>query len=164
MGVRSAEGFIVDVLSNGRLDQVTAGEEDGTGVPHNQGFIAHNGQVRAARHTGPHDRSDLWNAHGTHARIVPKNSSEVFFVGENFVLHRQEDARAVHQVNDGNAVFHGDFLCTQVFLSGDGEPSSCLYRGIVGDGDDQPAFDVAQLHNDAPSWAAPFFLIHALAR
>ena len=87
----------------------------------------------------------------------------MLFVWENFVLHRQENARAIHQVNDGNAVFHGDFLCTQVFLSCDREPGSSLHRSIVGNGNDQPAFNVAHLHDDATSRAATLLFIHAFA-
>ena len=87
----------------------------------------------------------------------------MLFVRENFVLHRQENARAVHQVNDGNAVFHGDFLRPEVLLSCDGEPGSSLHRSIVGNGDDQPAFNVAHLHDNTTSRAAAFLFIHAFA-
>ena len=64
VGLSAAKGFVVDVLANGGFDQVTPREENGACVSDDQGFVAHNGQVRSAGYTGPHDGCNLWNAHG----------------------------------------------------------------------------------------------------
>jgi len=41
----------------------------------------------------------------------------MFFVGEYFILHGQEYAGAVDQVDDRQAIFHRYFLCPQVLLA-----------------------------------------------
>jgi len=56
-------------------------------------------------------------------RHYTKDATEMLFIGEDLILHRQEDASAVHQVNDRQMIFHGDLLHTQVFLTRNGEPA-----------------------------------------
>ena len=87
----------------------------------------------------------------------------MFFVGEDFVLHGQEDACAVHEVDDGQAVFHGDFLGAQVFLSGDGEPGPGFDGGVVGHDDALPSADVAYAGDDASGGASAVFFVHLMA-
>ena len=43
-------------------------------------------------------------------RVVAENPTEVVFVGKNLVLHRQKRTGTVYQINNGQTVFHGNFL------------------------------------------------------
>ena len=65
-------GQVVDVLTDGGFDQVAAGEEDAAGLLHDEGLVAHDGQVGAARHAAAHDGGDLRDAHGAHHGVVEK--------------------------------------------------------------------------------------------
>lgn len=55
----------------------------------------------------------------------------MLLVGEDFVLHGQIHASAVHEVHNGQTIFDGDFLSTQVFLACDGEPGTGFDRGVI---------------------------------
>src|SRR6185437_5242352 len=100
-GVRdgAAQCFGVDVLANSRLYEVRAGQEDRTVTFHHQRFVAHDREICAARNTGTHHGRNLGDAHGAHTRIVPEDAPEMFFVGEDLVLHGQENTGAVDNID-----------------------------------------------------------------
>ena len=92
-------------------------------------------------------------------RVVSEDASEVFFVREDIVLHREVDTRTVHQIDDGQMVLKGDLLCPQV-LSGHGKPSAGFDRGIVGH-DNALSFDPADHYHHTCSRTASVFAVHA---
>src|SRR5690606_13219566 len=129
---RSAQSLVVDGFSDGGFNKITARKENASGFIDDKRFITHNGEVRASRHTTSHNCGDLGDSHAAHYGIVAEDSAKVFFIGEDFVLHRQIDSGAVDQVEDWKTVFNGDFLRAKVFLSGYREPRSGLNGGIIG--------------------------------
>ena len=110
MGGAATQGFVVYILANGGFYEVATGQEDGAGFIYDEGFIAHDGQVGAPGHTASHYGGNLGDAHAAHDGVVAENATEVLFIRENFVLHGQVNPGAVYQVDDGQVVFHGNFL------------------------------------------------------
>ena len=84
----------------------------------------------------------------------------MLFIGEDFILHGQVNARAVHQINDGEPVFSGNFLGAQILFAGDRKPGAGLYRGVVGHHDALSAAHVANDHHHTASRAAAVFGVH----
>ena len=113
--ISSAEGLGIDILSDGGAHQVGAREEDAPRIPHDDAFVAHDGQVGSSRHAAAHDGRELGNARCTELGVVPEDAAEVLLVGEDLILHRQVDPRAVHEVKDGQVEFEGEFLGLRCF-------------------------------------------------
>ena len=59
----------------------------------------------------------------------------MIFVGKYLILLRQVRAATVDQVNAGQVILFGDFLCAQMFFHGHGEIAAALHRGIITDDD-----------------------------
>jgi len=138
-----------DLLTRGGLDQRRPAQEDGSRAAHDDCLVAHGGDVRAARRARPHDRRDLGDALGAHARLVVEDAPEVVHVGENLVLHGQERAARIDQVQAGEMVLFGDGLGAQVLLDRDGVVGSALDGGVVGDDQALAARDRADARHDA---------------
>ncbi len=103
------------------------------------------GQIRAARDARSHDGGDLRNVQlAPHQRVVIEDARRAILAGENAVLQRKIDAGGIHQVDDGHAVAHGDFLRAQNFGDGLGPPRAGFHRGVVGDDDGGPSFDFSR--------------------
>src|SRR3546814_7125222 len=100
MGACSAGSFVIYLFADGGSYQVGSCQEYGAGSIDDHGFITHDRQIGAAGHAATHDGGDLNDAHGGHLCIVSENTSEMFFVGEYFILQGEENAGAVHQVNN----------------------------------------------------------------
>ena len=81
-----------DVLADRRLHQRRPGEIEPRPFGHQHGVAEHR-QVRPARDAVAHDRRDLRDAARREDRVVAEDAAEVVLVGEDLVLHRQEDAR-----------------------------------------------------------------------
>jgi hypothetical protein len=162
VGGGAAEGLVVDVLTDGGFHEVAAGEEDAAGLLHDEGFVAHDGQVGATGHAAAHDGGDLRDAHGAHHGVVAKDPAEVLLVGEDLVLHGQEYAGAVHEVDDGQAVLDGDLLCAEVLFARHGEPGAGLHGGIVGHHHALALAHVADHHHHAGRRCAAMLGVHAV--
>ena len=65
--------------------------------------------------------------------MVPEDTTEVVFVGEDFILHREVRAGGIDKVDKWQIILEGDTLRTQHFFTGLGEEGPGLHRGIVGD-------------------------------
>ena len=72
-----------------------------------------------------------------------------YWPGKDAVLIGQVDARGIHQVDDGQAVAHGDFLRAQNLGDGFRPPGAGLDGGVVGHDDGGAAFDAAEAGDDA---------------
>ena len=147
MHVGAAQLFVADALAGGRLDQRRAAEVDGRGAAHHDDLVAHGGHIGATSGRAAEDNGELGQPGGAELGHVVKNASEVFAVGEDLLLHGQEGAAGVDQVDAGQAEVGGDGLQAQVFLEGDGEVAASLDGWVVGHdghglaGDDADAGD-----------------------
>ena len=56
----------------------------------------------------------------------------MFFIGKNFILHGQENTGTIYQVNNGQMIFHGNFLQAQVFFACNRKPCAGFYCLIIG--------------------------------
>ena len=91
------------------------------------------GHVGAARRARAHHAGDLRDARRGHRRLVEEDAPEVLAVGEDLVLHRQERAARVHEVDARQAVVQRHLLRAQVLLDRHGVVGAALDRGVVGD-------------------------------
>ena len=139
---RAAQRLVVDPLADRRLHQMRAGEEDRAGALDDVDLVAHDRQVGAAGDARADDRRHLEDAGRREPRVVVEDPAVVLAVGEDLVLHRQEDARRVDQVDDRQAVFERDLLRAQDLLDAERELRPGLDRGVVGDHHDVAAVDL----------------------
>ncbi len=159
---RPAQLLVLDPLADRRLHQVRAGEEDRAGALDDVRLVAHDRQVGAAGDARAHDRGELEDAGGGEPRVVVEGAAEVLAVGEDLVLHRQEDAGRVDQVDDRQAVLEGDLLGAEDLLAGQREPGAGLDRGVVGDHHHVAAVDRADPHHHARRRGAAVLLVEAV--
>ena len=104
---------------------------------------------------GTHHRGDLRNAQlAAHQRVVIEDAAGAVLAGENAVLIGQVDARGIHQVDDGQAVAHGDFLRAQDLGDGLRPPGAGLHGGVVGHDHGGAALDSAQTPVTTPAAGA----------
>ncbi len=159
----AAEVFVADGLADGRFDQRGAGEIQTTALRHEQ-FVAQDGQVAAAGHAVAEDGRELRHAGRRDDGVVAEDAAEVVLVGKNLVLERQEDAGAVHEVDERQAVFQGDALGAERLLAGHRKEGAGLDRGVVGDDHHGPALDGADPGDDAGRRGAAPVAVHAPGR
>jgi len=69
--------------------------------------------------------------------------------GENAALIGEVDAGGIDQIDDGQAVAHGDLLRAQNFRNGFGPPGSGFDSGVVGDDYGGASFDQTNAGDDA---------------
>src|SRR6266567_4323492 len=62
------------------------------------------------RNTIAHNRGKLRNPSRRNYGVITKDSPEIVFVRENFILHWQEHACGINQVNNGKRAFKCDSL------------------------------------------------------
>src|SRR5262249_36338315 len=79
----------------------------------------------------------------------------------DLVLKREEDAGAVDEVDERQAVLGGDALGAEDLLAGHGEEGTGLDRGVVGDDHDPTAVDRGDAGDDAGRGGAAPLLVHA---
>ena len=155
---------MVNIFANCCFYQIGACQVNGSFSGNHQGFIAHYRQVGTTGYTGAHYGGNLGNAHGAHSRIVPENPAKMFLIRKNFILHGQKNAGTIYKVNNGQMVFHGNFLQPQVFFAGYGEPGTCLYRLIVGQYYTLPAADITYTTYRTTGRATAFGVVHVVSR
>src|SRR5262249_54060075 len=107
-----------------------------------------------------HDDGDLGDTHCAHPGVVAKNAAEMFFIGEDLILHGEEDAGAVDKIDYRQMIFHGDLLQTEVFFAGDGEPGAGLYGLVVCEDHALSAADIADPGYGAAGGTATLFFVH----
>ena len=110
MHIRAAERLGADDFTGGGFHQRRPRQKNRALIFDDDGFVAHRGHVRAARGTRTHHARDLRNALGGHARLIVKNTSEVFAVGKHLILTRQMCAAGIDQVNARQVIFARDLL------------------------------------------------------
>ncbi len=152
--------FVVYVFANGSFNKVTARQKNGAVVFDHQCFVAHYGQVGPACNAGTHYGCNLCYAQCTHFCIVSEYPAKMFLVGEYLVLHRQVHTCTIHQVNNGQPVFHGNFLHPQILLACYGKPCTCLNRLVVGHNYTLPAAYITNTGNGTTCGAAALRFVH----
>ena len=138
-----------DDLADRGLDEGRAAEEDRALPAHDDRLVAHRRNVGAARRAGAHDRGDLRDARGGHPCLVVEDATEVLGVGEYLVLHGQEGAARVDEIDAGQPVLERDLLRAQVLLDREREVGAALDGGVVGDDEDRAVVHEPDARDDA---------------
>ena len=147
-------------LTGRRLHQRRAAKEDGALVAHDDGLVAHRGHVSATRGAGSEHRGDLRDALRAEVGLVEEDAAEVFAVGEDLVLSRQEGAAGIDQVDARQPVLARNLLRAKVFLDRDRVVGATLHRRIVGDDHAFAARHPADACDHARAGA--FVVVHAV--
>ena len=113
------------------------------------GLVGHRRHVGAAGGARAHHDGDLRDALRGQVGLVEEDPAEVLAVGEDLVLHRQERAAGVDEVDAGQVVLGGDGLRAQVLLDRDRVVGAALDGRVVGDDHDLAAADPADAGDDA---------------
>ena len=133
VNVRAAQLFGRHLLAGSSLDQRRPAQEDGACALDDHRLVAHGRHVGPAGRAGAHHGRDLGDASRAHGGLVVEDAAEVVHVGEDLVLHGQERAAGVHQIDAGQAVLQRHLLGAQVLLDRHGIVGAPLDRGVVGD-------------------------------
>ena len=147
--VAAAELLGGDDLAGRRLHQRRAAEEDRALVAHDHRLVAHRRHVGAACGARAHHAGDLRDPLRREVRLVEEDPAEVLAVGEDLVLHRQERAAGVDEVEAGQPVLQRDGLRPQVLLDRHRVVGAALDRRVVGDHDALAAHHPADAGDDA---------------
>ena len=103
----------------------------------------HRRHVRAARRARTHHGGNLRNAFARHARLIVKNAPEVFAIGKDFGLQRQERAARIDEIDARQMILLGDLLRAQMFFDRHRIVRAAFDGGVVGDDDAVLPFDDA---------------------
>ena len=103
----------------------------------------------------PEHRRDLRDARGRHPRLVEEDAPEVVAVGEDLVLHRQERAAGVDEVDARQPVLEGDLLRAQVLLHRQRVVRAALDGGVVADDHHLAPVDETDAGDDAGGRGIP---------
>ena len=147
--VAAAEVLGGDDLAGRGLHQRRAAEEDRALVLDDHRLVGHRGDVGAAGGARAHHRGDLRDALRGEVGLVEEDPAEVLLVGEHVVLHRQERAAGVDEVDARQPVGPGHLLRAQVLLDRDRVVGAALDGGVVGDDHALAARDPADAGDDA---------------
>ena len=143
MHVAAAEVLGGNHFAGRRLDQRRAAQEDRALVLDDDRLVAHRRHVGAAGGARAEDGGDLRDALRRQVGLVEEDAAEMFLVREDLVLHRQEGAAGIDQVDAGQAVLQRDLLRAQVLLDGQRVVGAALHRRVVGDDHALDAIDPA---------------------
>src|SRR5262249_10863349 len=95
--------FMAGALADGRLYEGPPRQVQTASFGHEQ-LVAKDGKIASAGHTVADNGRELWYAFGRNHRVVAEDAPEVVFIGKDLVLKRQENAGAIDQVDEGQAV------------------------------------------------------------
>jgi len=129
--ITAAQVFGAHHLTRGGLHQGGATQKDGALVFDDDGFIAHGRHIGTAGRAAAHHHGNLRNALRTHIGLVEEDAAKVLAVGEHIVLVGQVGTAGIHQINTGQVVLLGNFLCTQMLFDRYGVVGTAFDGGIV---------------------------------
>ncbi len=158
--VGAAELFGGDLFTGRRFDQRRTAEENRAVPFHDDRFVAHRGNVRAAGGARTHHRGDLRDALARHARLIVEDAPEMIAIGKDLGLQRQERAARVDQINARQMVLLGDLLRAQMLLHRHRIVRAALDGRVVGDDHAVLPFDDADAGDDAG--AGRIVVVHAV--
>ena len=81
----------------------------------------------------PRTTDELWKALGRQSGLPVEAATEVVLVGEDLVLHRQEGAAGIDEIDHAELVLERDVLRADVFLGRDREERAALHGRVVRD-------------------------------
>src|SRR5205823_10337462 len=65
--------------------------------------------------------------------VIAEDATEIIFVRKNFILHRQEHAGRIDEINDRQRAFKSDALSANQFFGRLWKERAGFYRRVVGD-------------------------------
>ena len=151
MQLSPAELLRGDDLADGGLHERRSAQEDRALIADDHRLVAHRGHVCAAGGARTEHGCDLRNALGRHPGLVEEDPPEVVAIGEHLVLHRQERAAGVDQIDAGKPVLQRDLLCAEMLLHGERVVRPALYGRVVAHDHDLAAVDQADARDHAGS-------------
>src|SRR4029453_10502231 len=92
-----------------------------------------NRKISAPRDAVAHDCGKLRNARGGNHGVIAKDATEIIFVWKNFILHRQEHASRIDEINNRQRAFKSDALGANQFFGRLRKERAGFYRRVVGD-------------------------------
>src|SRR6478735_9761693 len=110
----AAEVLRGDDLTGRGLHERRTAQEDRPLVADDHRLVAHRRYVRTPRRARTEYGGDLRDAVARHPRLVVEDAAEVLLVGEDLVLHREERAAGIDEVDARDAVLGRDLLGPQV--------------------------------------------------
>src|SRR6056297_3277924 len=149
MHVGAAQGFGVNFLAGGRLDQRRAAEKDRALFLDDNGLVAHGRHIGAAGRARTHHHGDLRNVLRRQPGLVVEDAAEVLLVRKHLVLQRQKSAAGIDQVDARQVVLQRDFLGPKVLLDRHRVIRAALDRRVIGDHHAFHALNAAYAGNHA---------------
>ena len=131
MGDATTEVLGRDHFAGRGFDQRGTAQEDGPLVAHDDGLVADSGNVGATGGAGAQDRRDLRDPGGRHPGLVVEDPAEMVTVRKDLVLPGQERSTRVDEIDAGQTVLGGDFLCAEVLLDSHRVIGATLDRWVV---------------------------------
>ncbi len=159
MHLRAAELLTRDLLANCGLHERGAREVEAASLGHQQ-RVAEHGQVSAAGHAVAHDRRVLRDALGRDHRVVAEDAAKVVGVGEDILLQRQEDSRAVDEVDQRHPCTTRNLLRADDLLARHREERARLHRGVVGDDHAEAALHLPDARDHTRRGRAAILAVH----
>ena len=159
MHARATQLLGFDDLADSRFDQGRPGKIEAAALSHEH-LVAKHRKIGAPGNAVAHDRGKLRNARGGDNGVVAKDPAEIVLVGKNFVLHREENAGGIDQINDRQCALKCDALRTDELLGGLGKKGACFHGRIIGDDHARNAGHLADAHDSAGGRYAAPLLIH----
>ena len=104
------------------------------------------------------------NSCGRDDGVVAKDAAEIVFIGKDFILHRQEDAGRIDEVNYGQGAFKSDALGANQLLGGLRKEGAGFYSRIVGDDHARNAGDVTDAGDSPRGGNVSPLLVHFVSR
>ena len=147
--VAAAQVLGADDLAGGRLHQRRSAEEDRPLPADDHRLVGHRRHVGPARGARAEHGGQLRDTRARHRGLVVEDAAEVLAVREHLVLHRQERAPGVDEVDARQPVRTGDLLRTQVLLDRHGVVGAALDGRVVRHDHALPAPDPADPGDDA---------------
>jgi hypothetical protein len=131
--IGAAQFFRCDFFARGGLDEGRTAEEDRALTLDNDYLVAHGRHVGPASRAASHHGGDLGDAFGAHPGLVVEDAAEVFAVGEDLVLQRQERAPRIDEVDARQMVLLRYLLRPQVLLDRHRVVGAAPHGRVVGD-------------------------------
>ncbi len=160
MHLRAAQFLAAGFLTDRGFHQRGAGQIKPAAFGHEQ-RVAHHRQIAAAGHAIPHDRRELRYALRADDGVIAKDAAEIVLVGENLILHREEHAGRIDEVENRQLVIQRKSLGPQHFLARGGKERAGFHRRVVHDDDTQPLHDAPEPHHHAGRRDAARLGVHA---
>src|SRR5439155_25097088 len=120
-------------------------------------------EVSPTGNTIAHNRGKLRNPSRRNDGVIAKDSPEIVFVRENFILHWKKHPSGIDQVNNGKRAFECDSLSANHFLSRLRKERASLNRGVIGNNHARDNSHVADPCNYPSRRNLPPLVVHLVS-